>query len=178
MTSLSDNSVNLLLSGAQQNDFSKGECLLDEGQISNDLYFVEKGWLRTFYNQDGKDININFTFEGNFAGNMKSLKTEQPSKQIIVAGENSVITLFDKKYLLSLYSNSWEIELLCRKIFGTFLIESNEQIDFQKLHSPTERYKFLIRNRPEMIQKIPISQLASYIGVARETLSRIRKNRY
>lgn len=177
MTSLSENSVNLLLSCAQQNEFSKGECLLDEGQICNYLYFVETGWLRTFYNQNGKDVNINFTFEGDFTGNIKSLKREEPSKQIIVAGENSVITSFDKKDLLRLYSDSLEIELLCRKILGTFLIESNEQIDFQKLHSPIERYEFLIKNKPEMIQKIPVSQLASYIGVARETLSRIRKNR-
>ena len=156
----------------------KGECLLDEGQICNHVYFVEKGWLRTFYNRDGKDININFSFEGDFTGNIKSIKKEQPSSYIIVTGEKSVITSFDKKDLLKLYSNSSEIELLCRKIFGAFLIESNELIDLQKLHSPLERYEFLIKNKPEMIQKIPITQLASYIGVARETLSRIRKKQF
>jgi CRP-like cAMP-binding protein len=175
MSVMSDAGRELLFSCAQQMSFAKGECLLAEGQISKHLYFVEKGRLHTYFNGDAKDIMISFTLEGNFTGNINSLKKEQPSQYIIETGENSVITLFEKNHLLKLYSQSSEIELLCRKILGTFLLESNEQIDFFKLHTPMERYNFLVKNKPEMIKKIPVSQLASYLGVARETLSRIRK---
>jgi CRP-like cAMP-binding protein len=175
ISSLSDDSVKLLLTCAQQRELAKGQCLLNEGQICNYLYFVETGWLRTYINQDGKEINTSFTLEGSFTGNIKSLKTKEPSQCIIEAGERSLVTLFDKEDLLKLYSECSEIEFLCRKILGTFLIESNEQIDFYKLHSPAERYEYLVKNRPEMIRRIPVSQLSSYIGVARETLSRIRK---
>jgi CRP-like cAMP-binding protein len=164
MTSLSDDSVNLLLTCAQQKEFAKGQCLLNERQICNYLYFVENGWLRTYINQEGKEIIINFTFEGSFTGNIKSLKTKQPSQCIIEAGERSLVTLFDKEDLLKLYSEFSEIEFLCRKILG-----------FYKLHSHAERYEYLVKNKPEMIRRIPVSQLSSYIGVARETLSRIRK---
>jgi CRP-like cAMP-binding protein len=177
ITSLSDNSIDMLLTCAQQKEYPKGQCLLKKGQICNHLYFVEKGWLRTYIDKEGNDVNINFTFEGNFTSNIKSLKTKQSSQYIIKAGERSLVTLFDKDDLLELYSRSTEIELLCRKILGTFLIESNEQIAFYKLHSPIERYEFLIKNKPQMIQRISVSQLSSYIGVARETLSRIRKKK-
>jgi CRP-like cAMP-binding protein len=177
ITSLSDNSIDLLLTCAQQKEFLKGQCLLKKGQICNHLYFVEKGWLRTYIDREGKDININFTFEGNFTSNIKSLKTKQSSQYVIEAGERSLVTLFDKDDLLELYSHSSEIELLCRRILGTFLIESNEQVAFYKLNSPIERYEFLIKNKPQMIQRISNSQLSSYIGVARETLSRIRKSK-
>lgn len=177
MVSLSESSFDLLLSCAKQKEYSKGQCLLNEGQVCTCLYFVESGWLRTFINQDGKEVNTNFTFEGSFTGNIKSLKQEIPSQCIIEAGESCLIKSFNKKDLLALYTSSPEIELLCRKILGTFLIESNEQIDFYKLLSPSERYYFLIKNKPEMIQRLPLSHLASYIGVARETLSRIRKGK-
>lgn len=177
IATLSDSSIDLLLACAKQKEFARGQCLLNEGQICNDLYFVESGWLRTYINKDGKEININFTFEGNFTGNIKSLKTNQTSQYVIEAGERSLITLFDKDDLLKLYLQSTEIEALCRRILGIFIIESTEQIAFYKLHSPMDRYEFLIKNKPQMIQRISVSQLSSYIGVARETLSRIRKKK-
>lgn len=177
LTSLSDSNIHLLLACAHQHELSKGQCLLNEGEVCNYLYFVESGWLRTYMNQEGKDVNINFTLEGNFTGDIKSLKTKKSTPYIIEAGQRSIVTSFDKDELLLLYSQSKEIELLCRKILGTFLIESHEQVAFYKLHSPLERYTFLIKNKPQMIQRIPVSQLSSYIGVARETLSRIRKKK-
>jgi CRP-like cAMP-binding protein len=177
ITSLSEISIDLLLDCAQQKEYTKGQCLLKKGQICNHLYFVEKGWLRTYNDKEGKDINLNFTFEGSFTCNIKSLKTKQSSQYTIEAGEKSLVTLFDKDELLELYSHSNEIEFLCRRILGTFLIESNEQVAFYNLHSPIERYEFLIKNKPQMIQRISNSQLSSYIGVARETLSRIRKKK-
>jgi CRP-like cAMP-binding protein len=175
MRSMSIDNIDLLLSCAEQIELKKGQRLLNEGQICNHLYFVEKGFIRTYIIQDGKEININFTFESNFNANIKSLKTNQPSKHIIEAGEKTLVTLFEKNTILELYNRSLEIELLCRKILGLLVIESNDFIDFYKLHTPTERYQYLMKHSPLIIQRISISQLSSYIGVARETLSRIRK---
>lgn len=177
LTPISKNSIDLLLSCAQQEKLSKRQCVLVEGQICNYLFFVEYGFLRTYLNQDGKEINTNFTFEGNFTSNLKSLKKQEPSQFNIEAGEKSLVTLLNKDKLLEMYSRSSEIELLCRRILGLFLIEIIEYSNFSKLLSPKERYNYLIKNNPQMIQRIPVSQLSSYIGVARETLSRIRKSK-
>ena len=175
---LSSNAFKLFVSCAQQNELSKGQSLLSEGQICNHLYFVESGHLRTYMSKDGNEINLNFTFDGNFLSNIKSLKTNQPSEYNIKAGEKSLVTLFDKSILLDLYSISKEIELLCRKILGYMVIESDEHLEFHKLQTPKERYLFLLKYEPQMVQRVPVSQLSSYLGVARETLSRIRKSIY
>jgi len=175
ITAISATNIDLLLSCAHQLELSKKKCILNEGEICSFLYFVENGYLRTYINQEGKEININFTFEGNFTSNLKSLKTKQPSEHSIEAGERSLVTLFDSGALLELYSRFPEIEILCRRILGSLLIETNDQLDFYKLHTPLERYQYLIKNKPQMIKRIPVSQLSSYIGVARETLSRLRK---
>jgi CRP-like cAMP-binding protein len=170
-------SFDLFLSCAQQKVFARGQCLLDESQVCNHHYFVEKGWLRTYMNREGKDINMSFTFEGNFTANIKSLKARQQSQYIIKAGERSLITLFDKDALWKLYSVSPEIETLCRRILAGFLIHSNEQIAFHKLGSPAERYEYIVKNEPQLIQRVPVTQLSSYLGIARETLSRIRRKK-
>ena len=175
LVTLLDQNFDLLLSAAKQKEYNKGECLLNEGQQCDYLYFVESGYLRSYYSRDVKDITIDFTFEGNFTCNIKSLKLGQPSQYNIVAGEKSMVTLFNKNDLLDLYSRSPDIELLCRKILGNLLIESKEHVDFYQLNTPLQRYDFLMENKPEMIKKLSVTQLASYIGVARETLSRIRK---
>jgi hypothetical protein len=140
------------------------------------LYFVEEGFLRTFFNQDGEEINVNFTFENKLTSNFKSLKTNQPSQYAIEAGERAVITLFDKDAISKKYSSSNELELLCKRILDSIVIDNFEQMEFFKINKPTDRYRYLIKNNPQMVQRIPVSHLSSYIGVARETFSRIRKN--
>jgi CRP-like cAMP-binding protein len=87
-TKISDEDVSLLLSWAEGLELKKGELLLKEGEVCRAFYLVEKGYLRTCYNKDGIAINLNFTFEGDFAGNLKSIKSRQASELIIEAGED------------------------------------------------------------------------------------------
>jgi CRP-like cAMP-binding protein len=96
MRSMSSDNIDLLLSCAEQIELKKGQRLLNEGQICNHLYFIEKGYIRTFVVGDDKEININFTFEGNFTTDIKSLKTNTPSQHILEAGEKTMITQFEK----------------------------------------------------------------------------------
>jgi CRP-like cAMP-binding protein len=174
---LSKDNFDLLISGAKQIELTKGQHLLSEGQICNHLYFVENGFLRTFVIRNGDEINMNFTFDGNFISDLNSLKKQEPSQLYIIAEEKSIITQFDKNILYKLYARSSEIETFCRRILGHLYLESNEHLNFYRLKTPKERYEYLLKNKPLFVQRISISQLSSYIGVARETLSRTRKNK-
>lgn len=177
LTEMSVSNLNKLFETATQRQLEKGEIILKQGQICKNIVFVEKGYLRTFYDKDGNEINTNFAFEGDFTTNLKSLRTGSFSDTSIQARETTNIYEFDKNKLLELYEVSAEIESFGRKLLEQLLIASEEHTNLFKIYSPKERYQYLQTNKPEILQRISLSQLASYLGVARETLSRIRKNK-
>jgi CRP-like cAMP-binding protein len=177
LTPVDQASIDKLFEAASKRQLSKGEIILKQGQVCKKIVFVEKGYLRTFIDNDGLDINTDFTFENNFTTNLKSLRSSLPSDTTIQAGEATIIYEFDKDELLELYKLSPEIESFGRKLLEQLLIMQEEHINLFKLFSPTERYNYLRTHKPQIVQRVSVSQLSSYLGVARETLSRIRKKR-
>lgn len=175
LTEITQSGVDKLFAVACKRQLFKGEIILKQGQICRNIVFVEKGYLRTFIDKDGVDINTDFTFEDNFTTNLKSLRSSIPSDTTIQAGEAATIYEFDKEELLNLYKVSPEIESFGRKLLEQLLITQEEHTNLFKLFTPTGRYHFLQTNKPQIIQRISLSQISSYLGVARETLSRIRK---
>lgn len=172
---MSDTDLERFFEIAGKRTLLKGETFLNSGQLCNCIVFVEKGYLRTFIDKDGVEINTNFTFEGSFTTNLKSLLSASPSDSTIEAAESATVFDFDKDKLLGLYKISSGIESFGRKLLEGLLAEQEEHSNLFKLYAPAERYHYLETNKPEWLQRISLSQLASYLGVARETLSRIRK---
>ncbi len=176
LATLSDSGMRAFFELAVQRQLLKGDSILRHGQICRTIVFVEKGYLRTFVEKDGVDVNTNFTFEGSFTTNLKSLRTSVPSDTTIEAGEPTTIYEFDKNQLLVLYDSFPEIETFGRNLLEQLLISQEEHANLFKIYSPTERYLHLLKHHPEIFQRLTLSQLASYLGMARETLSRVRKN--
>lgn len=177
LTEISTSSLSKLFEIATPRQLEKREIILNERQICKTILFVESGCLRTFIDKDGTEINTDFTFEGHFTTNLKSLRSSTFSDTSIQASEPTTLYEFDKDRLLELYKVSPEIESFGRKLLEQLLIAQEEHANLFKIYSPKERYQHLLDNKPEMLQRISLSQLASYLGVARETLSRIRKNK-
>tara|TARA_R110000868_G_scaffold162330_1_gene393524 strand:- start:252 stop:842 length:591 start_codon:yes stop_codon:yes gene_type:complete len=175
LSEISESSLDKFFEIAIHRHLAKGELVLKKGQICKTVVFVEKGYLRTFIEKDGKEINSLFSFEGCFTTNLKSLRTSTASETTIQAGEPSTIYEFDKDALLELYKVWPEIELFGKKLLEQLLIAQEEHLNLFKIYSPAERYQYLLVNKPEIFQRISLSQLSSYLGIARETLSRIRK---
>ena len=139
--------------------------------------FVENGFLRTYITKDGLEMNTEFTFEGGFTTNLKSLRASIPSETTIQAAAPATIDIFDKDELLNLYNLSSQIESFGRSLLEQIIISKDEYSNLLKFSSATEKYRYLQEHQPEMLQRISLSQLSSYLGVARETLSRIRQKR-
>lgn len=177
LAALSATSITKLFEAASVRHLAKGERFLKQGQVCRSIVFVEKGYLRTFLNKDGIDINTDFTFENNFTTNLKSLRLAAPSEMTICAGEATTLYEFNKDALLQLYTVSPEIESFGRKLLEQLLIAQEEHTNLFKLCSPTERYHYIQAHMPQLLQRVSLSQAASYLGVARETVSRIRKKR-
>lgn len=151
--------------------------LLREGQISKKAFYVEKGCLRSWFNDNGKDITFQFFFEGEGVSSIESFRTNQPGLFNIESIEPCTVHSISKK----------DFELVMRH--SPELREEIEEITFKRLifyqqlflsrirDNPQKRYEELLKHRPEIIQRIPQHYIASYLGITPVSLSRIRNRR-
>ena len=75
------------------------------------------------------------------------------------------------------FKNTLEFEIFGRKMLEFMIMEQDEHLNLFKLYNPQQRYEYIEKNRPEIIQRVALTQIASYLGVTRETLTRIRKKK-
>ncbi|QEM13534.1 Crp/Fnr family transcriptional regulator [Mucilaginibacter rubeus] len=169
-----DEDLSMLLNCVTRHELKKGEAVLEVGQVCRHFYFVEEGYLRTWYNKDGVVINLNFTFEKGFTSNLRSFKSRNPSEYTIETGEKAIVYIFDWDKIASKHIDLPLMALFVRRVAVRLLLASEEHSELFKIYTPAERYHFIEKNNPRLLQRISLSQLASYIGVTRETLSRIR----
>lgn len=175
ISDMSVQSMDLLRANMEVQELYKGQVLLREGQVCRNIYFIESGQLRTFFVKDGKEININFSFEDSFITNLKSFLTGEPSWFYIQASETTVAWKLNKEQLLSLYRQSCEIESFVRKLLEKMLVKQEDHSNLFKIYNSAERYEYVAKYYPQLLQRVSLSQLASYLGISRETISRIRK---
>jgi CRP-like cAMP-binding protein len=173
-TSLSEQSWIILKECLTELNLKKGDYLLKENEVCNYVFFISSGYCKSFYNKDGKEINTAFYFEKDLFTNISSLQSGEKSKYAIKAGENSNVIRFDKLLLLNAYKKSQEIESFGRKILELIVKKQEEHLDTFKLLTPQERYENLVLKQPGILQRVSLTQISSYLGISRETLSRIR----
>ena len=175
MTDLSDVDNTLFNALMSSRRFKKGEIVLQEGMVCRAVYFVEQGYLRTYYNkEDGSIVNLNFTFEGEFTCNIKSAISREPSTMCIEAGEDTLLWIFDLDKLSPEIKSQPAVSRFIRRITMQMLLASEARGNIMKIYTPAERYHYIERNKPHILQRVSLSHLASFLGVSRETLSRIR----
>lgn len=142
--------------------------------MCTNVYFISQGYCRAFYEQEGEEKTTDFFFEQEFVTNMKSLTTGATSDYVLQACEPIALLSFNRTALLALYKESPQIESLGRIILEQILAKQEEHVSLFKLLNAQERYQHVVAHRPELVRRVPVTQLASYLGITRETLSRIR----
>ncbi len=177
LTNFSDESWDLLQPALTKREFKKNELLLKEGQVCNSLFYIDIGFCKNYYEIDGVVKNTGFFFENEIATNISSFANGQKSEFNIIACEPLKTIVFDKERLFQISEQSIEIETLGRNCIRLFATKQEEFSKIYKLYSSQERYEYIEKNYPELIQRVSLSQLATFLGVTRETLSRIRKRR-
>ncbi|AZA84893.1 Crp/Fnr family transcriptional regulator [Chryseobacterium lactis] len=173
----SNESWTLLQPALSKRSYLKNELMLKEWEICHSLFFIEKGFCKSYYEIDGVTKNTGFFFENEIATNITSFGSGQKSEFNIAACETLETIVFDKEKLFELAKQSPEIEALGRSCIRRFATKQEEFANLFKLYSAQERLEYLENKYPEMLQRVSLSQPASFLGVARETLSRIRKRR-
>ncbi|RKR11972.1 CRP-like cAMP-binding protein [Flavobacterium sp. 90] len=154
----------------------KGELLLKENQICNEIYFIKKGILRSyFFNHQGDEITNCFAFENEFMASFSSFITQNVAEENIQALAETELQVLSRESLEKLYNSGIHWQEIGRKLTEMeYVTLQKRMISFQKL-SGTQRYEELYQNHQKYLQLIPLQHLASYLGVTPRHLSRIRK---
>ena len=174
---LPEDGVNMILPYFSRIEYRKGDEIIRHGERCQSLYLIEKGFCRAYNVQDGEEVNLEFFFENETVTNKNSYLFNQLSGFTVVACEPMVVYRIDKTDLQQLISQRPELELAGKKNLEFIVAKQENQLQLFRILTAKGRYEFLEKNNPELLQRVSISQLASYLGVKRETLSRIRNKR-
>jgi CRP-like cAMP-binding protein len=152
----------------------KNKDLQSIGHTCRTIYFVKKGMARIYYYKDGTEITESFAFENSLIARVESLFTGKPSKKGIQVLEDSDFIGISSPPLFELYDSYPEIERLFRKIFEAAYVETVNRLESIQFHSAEERYRDLLKTSPDILQRVPLKHIATYLGITQVSLSRIR----
>lgn len=175
---LKDDEIETIVKHTVIKEFKKGTILLKEGSICKECYAVIRGCVREYYIKKGLDMTTAFFTEGQSVNSFSSYTNQVPSKHFLECSEDSLLTV----------GNQSLVDQMCERIPRlTEFIKNEVEKDAGELQermasfmtsTPEERFTDLIKNNPGLMNRVPQHQIASYLGVTPESLSRIKKRAY
>lgn len=154
-------------------EVKKGTILLEEGQKSKEGYFVIKGCMRKFYVIDGEEKTTDFYTE--MQGEVpECVINKRPSSYYLSCVEDSIISISTPDMEAEVFAKFPRFETLCRLISEELLVNNQASFDYFKNSSPALRYENLLATRPNLVQRVPQHQLASFLGITPQSLSRLK----
>jgi CRP/FNR family transcriptional regulator, anaerobic regulatory protein len=158
----------------KQKTLAKKEFLLKAGRICENVYFVKKGLVRCFYTKDGIDVCSWFMKEGDVVFAVKSFYEQTPSYEAIQALEDCILYYISHKELQNIYKNYIEFNVQRGELTEKYYKLSEERSFSMRMHKSHERYSYLLSNHLELVRRVPLKYIASYIGVSIATMNRLR----
>ncbi|WP_347922780.1 Crp/Fnr family transcriptional regulator [Pontimicrobium sp. SW4] len=153
----------------------KGEILVTEGQYSDKAYFIVSGSTRAYYLNDGKDITDWFAFENDFICAINSFFQNIPSPHFIEVLEETILLEISRDDIIKLSDKYHNFERLTNRVATKTMLKLQARIVSMQFQSAEQRYQNILEAYPNITQRVPLTHIASYIGMTLETLSRIRK---
>ncbi len=154
---------------------SGDEFLQHAGDTNTCVAFIKKGTLRAYFTDDNLiETNLLLCSQNEFISDYESYITQIPAKYNIQAIEKSELILLPKKALDTLYQNSFYWNKFGRIVAEGIYLSSKKRAEELLFNSPEKRYLNLMKQHPEYFQKYALKHLAAYLGIAPQSLSRIR----
>lgn len=175
---LSDENFDRLFSLATEETYGDREAIVEEGTFNDNIYIVKEGLLRGFhYLNGGKENTLYFAVDGDILMSMHCFQKGLPSFVRIEAFSKSTVYKVPKQVMLDLARESiefanWMLDMTLEELF---ILERKRKL---LAGDALERYNILVKSRPELLQKVPLKVIASYLGIAQASLSRLRSPRY
>jgi len=172
---LSENLKEVLAKNLEIIEVPKKHVLLKDGETSDYIYVVIKGLLRMYYIKDGEEVCSRFMEEQRMAMSVNSFYSRTPGYEFIETLEPCILARIHYDRLQKIYNEHDEFNYIARVITEVYFIRSEERLYLIRKKSAEERYLYLGEHYPEILQRVPLTYIASYLGLTLETLSRIRK---
>ncbi|MCL3779235.1 Crp/Fnr family transcriptional regulator [Prolixibacteraceae bacterium JC049] len=165
----------LLLDKLQRVEKKKGSFIFKQGEKSNQLFFLIKGAVKAYnFNRNGLEEVYWFCFEGDLCCCPYSYAHDIPAHDNNVLYEDSIFYSIDIAYLKELYSHNLEWANWGRCFAEEMNMVITQYMDEQRFMKAKERYDFLLKQYPDITQRVPLQDIASFLGITPVSLSRIR----
>ena len=157
-------------------EFKKGTILFRQGDVPTKCYFVLKGCVRQYsVDENGKEVTSNFYTEEQAIAVFNNHKLDKSSEYTFVCLEDSVLVVGDLAIEQNMYTKYTQLEVMTRKMIEESFGNVQDEFATFIASTPEERFKTLLLKRAKLIDRVPQHQLASYLGITPESLSRIKK---
>lgn len=174
-TSLNEDQLTEVLSCFKTREVKRNEILLEEGMVADKLFFIVKGCLRLYYSHDEHAHTTRFmAFENTFLTSIVSFISRKPTTEYIQAVETSELLMISHRDFFQLRETipGWDKIYIYILEYGITVV--NTKLSSLLTQNATERYRSLLKNNPELIQRLSNANLASYLNISPETLSRLK----
>jgi CRP-like cAMP-binding protein len=163
-----------LLNAVKMEYLPAQQVLLRPGQIARRVYFLETGLVRGYTLLRGREISSWFMQDGDFVISILSFFTQQPSEECLELLEAGVVHSISYDQLQGLYRDFPELNFTGRRLIEHYYVLSEQRAQLLRSRTAQERYELLLRDFPTVFQRVALKHIASHLGVAAETLSRLR----
>lgn len=171
---LSDKAVSLFLEQTETVIFPKGDVLIRAGVVEHYSYFIVNGFARGFFYKEGRDITIWFASVGMSLLSMNAYMFMSVGYENIELMEECKLLKISNRELNRLFEENIELANWGRRMSDHIILKLERWFMERSFISAAERYNLLIQREPEIIQKVPLRHIASYLGISQVSLSRIR----
>ncbi len=175
ITELSDEEIKAITDTMDIKEIKKGSYLIKTGQRNKDSYFVLSGLIRQYKVKNGEEITTDFYTEDQWIIHFTSFEENPVAENNLICEETSFVVVGNEKKAQALFQQFPRLETISRIVMETVFAEKQKMLSSYLTETPEQRYLTLLKDRPDLLQSVPQYQIASYIGVKPESLSRIRK---
>ncbi len=175
ITNLTEDEKKVLTESMVVKNFNKDNYLVKEGQFNNDTYLILEGCVRQFKILDGNDITTNFYTEEQWIISLENFEGKTSSKYNLICMEDTTVVVGNELKAQELFKRFPRFETTSRQIMETVFLEQQNLMSSYIMDKAEQRYLKLLETRPDIFQRVPQYDIATYIGVKPESLSRIRK---
>lgn len=161
---------------AESGSCKRGEILIPVNSVCRKLYIIESGIVKHFrYKEDGSEHITWFGFEEDLVTAYTSFVTQKPSLEGVEVIEDITFTAISRETCYGMAAKYHAMETFFREMLEIYYITADERLFFLQAYTAKQKYTYVQEHHPEFIQRLPQKELSSFLGITRETLSRIRK---
>lgn len=154
--------------------YPKGQLLFKADKVETDVYFIKKGIVRAYINTVDNQVTFWFGREGDAVLSMKSYVANMKAYEDIELLENCELYRVKTRLLRDLFETDLYLANWGRKLAEQELIKTEERLISMQFKTARERYQELMNEHPDLLQRVKLGLLASYLGITQVSLSRIR----